>query len=92
MGSVKLNIHQKADALIEFTKLVEYTNNLEYKVKNLDLFDIRYRKIVAWACKTCNKVDWADSKEQLAKPEHVPYRGIDLGTCKGKFIPLYDAQ
>lgn len=46
---------------------------------------------IAWACRTCNKVDWADSKEQLAKPEHVSHRGFDIGTCKGKMIPLYEA-
>jgi hypothetical protein len=44
----------------------------------------------AWACRTCNKVDWADTKEQLAKPEHVAHRGVDIGTCKGQMIPLYD--
>ena len=47
------------------------------------------KKPIAWACRTCNKVDWADAKEQLAKPEHVSYRGVDLGTCTGKMIPLY---
>ncbi|KKL80783.1 hypothetical protein LCGC14_2001330 [marine sediment metagenome] len=51
-------------------------------------------KPIAWICKTCNKVDWADVKEQLAKPEHVSHRGVDIGTCKGKMIPvvpLWDA-
>lgn len=43
---------------------------------------------IAWACKTCNKVDWADSDEQLAKPEHRAHRGVDIGECKGKMIPL----
>lgn len=55
----------------------------------LSLFSVSSRKPIAWGCKTCNKIDWADSKEQLAKPEHISYRGIDLGNCKGKFIPLY---
>lgn len=45
---------------------------------------------IAWGCKTCNKIDWVDTKEQLAKPEHLSYRGVDIGTCKGKFIPLFD--
>jgi hypothetical protein len=45
---------------------------------------------VAWACKTCNKVDWVDAKEALAKPEHIPHRGFDIGKCKGKMIRLYE--
>ena len=48
------------------------------------------KKPIAWACRTCNKIDWADSKEQLAKPEHVSHRGFDIGTCKGTMIPLYE--
>jgi hypothetical protein len=44
---------------------------------------------VAWACKTCNKIDWVDSKEQLAKPEHISHRGIDIGTCDGEMMKLY---
>jgi len=55
----------------------------------LGLFGVSSRNPIAWGCKTCNKIDWADSKEQLAKPEHVSYRGIDLGSCDGEFIPLY---
>lgn len=47
------------------------------------------REPIAWACRTCNKVDWADQEEQTAKPEHVSHRGVDLGTCKGEMIPLY---
>lgn len=43
----------------------------------------------AWACKTCGKVDWDDTRQQLAKPEHVSYRGFDIGSCKGKMVPLY---
>ena len=46
----------------------------------------------AWACRTCGKVDWADTDEQLAKPEHVAYRGVDIGTCKGRMIPLYSDE
>ena len=44
----------------------------------------------AWACRTCNKVDWADTEEQLAKPEHRSHRGFDIGDCRGKMIPLYE--
>jgi hypothetical protein len=47
-------------------------------------------KHVAWGCKTCNKIDWVDSKEALAKPEHIPHRGVDIGSCKGKMIKLYE--
>ena len=46
-------------------------------------------KPIAWGCKTCNKFDWADTKEQLAFPEHVAHRGVDIGDCEGKMIPLY---
>lgn len=46
----------------------------------------------AWVCRKCNKFDFADVEEQLAKPEHVSYRGVDLGTCKGKMIPLYTLE
>jgi len=45
----------------------------------------------AWVCRTCGKIDFADIKEQTAQPEHVSYRGVDIGTCKGKMIPLYAA-
>ena len=41
MRGVELNIHQRADALIEFNKLIEYTENLESKVENLGLFSVR---------------------------------------------------
>ncbi len=44
--------------------------------------------IIAWGCPVCKKFDWADAPTPLAKPEHIPYRGVDLGTCKGKMIPL----
>lgn len=43
----------------------------------------------AWVCRTCGKIDFVDVKEQTAQPEHVSYRGVDIGTCKGKMIPLY---
>lgn len=40
MRGVELNIHQRADALIEFNKLVEYTENLESKVENLGIHGV----------------------------------------------------
>lgn len=52
---------------------------------------VMQKQPIAWACKTCGKIDWADSKEQKAQPEHISYRGIDLGECKGKMIPLFSA-
>ena len=47
------------------------------------------KKPIAWGCRTCNKIDWADKEEQTAKPEHVCYRGTDIGECDGEMIPLY---
>ena len=41
-----------------------------------------------WYCPKCNKFDFANSKECIAKPEHIPYRGVDMGSCKGEMIPL----
>jgi hypothetical protein len=40
MRGVKLTLHQRADALIEFNKLVEYTESLESKVEKLPLVSI----------------------------------------------------
>ena len=53
------------------------------------------RNPIAWGCKTCNKIDWADSVDpfKFSKhvfPEHVRHRGFDIGKCKGKMIPLFD--
>jgi hypothetical protein len=48
------------------------------------------RRPIAWGCRTCNKIDWADTIEQLASPEHVSHRGVDIGSCRGKMIPLFD--
>ena len=42
--------------------------------------------IFIWYCKTCKKFDISTEQEQLSKPEHCSYRGIDIGTCKGKMI------
>lgn len=51
--------------------------------------EINKEKPIAWACRICNKIDWADTDEQLAKPEHCSHRGVDVGTCNGKMIPLF---
>ena len=45
---------------------------------------------VAWGCKTCNKIDWIDKKEATAKPEHVSHRGVDIGSCPGVMIKLWE--
>ena len=47
-------------------------------------------KPVAWACRTCGKVDWAD--EQLARPEHISHRGVDIGSCDGEMVKLYGPE
>ena len=47
---------------------------------------------IAWYCPVCKKFDLADAKEPMAKPEHIPYRGVDVGSCKGVMIPLYDCS
>jgi len=43
---------------------------------------------VAWYCATCFKFDYKGTEEAFATPEHIPYRGADIGTCKGKMIAL----
>jgi len=49
-------------------------------------------KPIAWYCPVCKKFDLVDAKEQMAKPEHVSHRGVDIGSCKGTMIPLYDCK
>lgn len=46
----------------------------------------------AWLCPICLKVDFPDIKESLAFPEHVSYRGCDIGNCKGTMIPMYTEE
>ena len=41
MQGINLNIHERADALMEFNKLVEHCEHLEAKLKNnVDLGDV----------------------------------------------------
>lgn len=47
---------------------------------------------IAWGCRTCNKIDWVDNEAACAKPEHVPYRGVDIGICSGKMEKLYSEK
>ena len=49
-------------------------------------------EIRAWYCPVCRKIDLIEAKEPMAKPEHVPHRGVDIGTCKGIMISLYSDQ
>jgi hypothetical protein len=43
----------------------------------------------AWYCPVCKKFDIAHEKEQMAKPEHIAHRGVDIGSCNGRMIRLY---
>ncbi len=45
-----------------------------------------------WFCPTCGKWDSPRVSKPMATPEHRPYRGIDLGTCKGTMITLYSME
>ena len=77
----------------DLRKAREY-EDIEQATIILQAIDLRMRYLtamrhVAWACRTCNKIDWVDSKEQIAKPEHIAHRGVDIGTCDGEFIELY---
>lgn len=49
-------------------------------------------KPYAWYCETCKKFDIAHEKEALAKPQHIPHRGFDIGECRGIMIPLYKEE
>jgi len=46
-------------------------------------------ELIVWACPVCKKVDFKSEIEQSARPEHISYRGIDIGSCTGNMIPLY---
>ena len=50
---------------------------------------MRLPKPDAFGCRVCNKIDWADTDEAQAKPEHVPHRGYDIGSCKGEMVKLW---
>ena len=49
-------------------------------------------KPIAWYCPVCKKFDLVEVGESLAKPEHVPHRGIDIGSCKGIMVPLVEME
>jgi len=66
MRGVELNIHQLADALIEFNKLLDYTENLETKVENLGIHGVTNR---TYKCSRCGT-------------EYIPVSGIvNAGCC-----------
>lgn len=46
-------------------------------------------KHYAWYCPLCKKIDLVDTKEYEASPEHIPYRGMDIGDCSETMIKLY---
>ena len=37
-----------------------------------------------WKCNTCGKSTTDETPNDDAAPEHVSYRGHDIGTCPGK--------
>jgi len=45
-----------------------------------------------WYCPVCNKFDLSSAVELMAIPEHIPYRGVDIGKCKSDMIKLYTAE
>ena len=47
-----LNVFQKADAVIEYNKLLEYTEHLEGEVKTCDLADVVQQRELLIAFKT----------------------------------------
>ena len=50
------------------------------------------RQPTYWYCPTCGKWDSPRVSEPMAAPEHQPYRGVDIGTCKGTMIFLYSEE
>jgi hypothetical protein len=44
MKNMPLNVYQEADALLEFAKLIKYTEDLERKVKNDILLDVSQQR------------------------------------------------
>jgi hypothetical protein len=79
------------DFLIDYSDIKQNSTAMERLNRVPSKTTANFRKEpIAWACRTCNKIDWVDSKEQLAQPEHVSYRGVDIGNCVGKMVKLYD--
>ena len=75
MQGHELNIRQRADALIEFNKLLEYTEELEAKVKNSRLHGVSGafptdEEIEKWAFKKYHELEkaaWFDPLIEGAK-------------------------
>lgn len=47
------------------------------------------KRPVSWKCPVCGKSDYADTDENTAAPEHIPYRGVDVGSCDGVMVAIY---
>ena len=75
MRGIKLNLHQRADALVEFNKLVEYTENLEIKVENLGIHGV---------------INWAYFPEQKPNRFDVIIIQPPPEQMTGSFITIYD--
>lgn len=43
---------------------------------------------VGWVCQVCGKYDTLEGTPK-AKPEHVPHRGYDIGSCPGVMEKVY---
>ncbi len=41
-----------------------------------------------WVCPVCGLIDHSDTEKALAFPNHVPYRGSDIGHCVGQMRVL----
>jgi hypothetical protein len=63
------------------------TNMNQHNKKNMNKLK-KEKVITIWACPVCKKWDTSIHKEPMAKPEHIPYRGIDLGECPGTFVKI----
>jgi len=50
------------------------------------------RQPTYWHCSICGKWDSPKISKPMATPEHRPYRGVDIGTCKGTMILLYSEE
>ncbi len=53
------------------------------------------KRPVVWACRTCGSVDWdedhsPDEQWEKNSPNHVWHRGMDIGTCKGVMMALFE--
>ena len=45
-----------------------------------------------WHCETCGKTAASDTPNDDAAPEHLSYRGQDIGNCPGMMELVEDAE